>query len=162
MISALTDADALISLVFDDYFTRNERVLVEQNIMQMRKGLMPNGEPILPQYTWGGSYYAYRKRYSSGMNQFDLPERPYLAPNLGLTGAFYRGVHIVHEDDAVYFDSFDNKWDSAIEGYHGEPHAPLSARYGDVLGVPDEYMDSNVRPEMKEELITELRGQLGI
>lgn len=162
MATALASSGTTIKEAFLDYFTEHEQEVKDANIMQMRRGLMPDGEPIMPGYLWGDSYYAYRKRYKAKYNRFDLMERPYLTPNLGLTGAFYNGIIVVKEDNAVYFTSIDHKWESAIDGYHGEPHAPLHERYGNVLGLSREYIADIVVPKMKQDIIVKLRTSLGI
>lgn len=160
-MSKLQDmADAFASITNDmfggclvSYTKDNEAEIVNANIEQMRKGLTPEGNEINPAYK--SIAYANRKRNNPKYNKYDNPSRPFMVPNLGLTGAFYGGITIEYDTDAVSFTSTDAKWDNMGS-------TTLHEKYGDVLGVPEWYMTSTFLPGVRDVAIDTIKSILGI
>lgn len=140
--------------VFED----NAEEIIAENIMQLRRGLKPDGE-------YAGTYddidnndYAYFKRHSGGepygwFNTYDLPVRPYGIVNLGNRGDFYRSLFVNVSNGEVRIDTTDPKWDTKFS-----KKTPLREVYGeDVLGIPDEYFNGTLREKIVDALIILLR-----
>ena len=155
--SAFESASSTLTEKFTSYFDENREVVEDEIVMQLRRGQMPDGSKIEPAYDNVYSTYAWMKRNDTRFSRYDLAERPYYTPNLGLTGNFYSGITVVIEADAVSFTSTDSKWEHNI----GD-HDPLRTRYGDVLGLSAEYVDTTVKPAVKEAILADLRDKLGI
>lgn len=135
-----------------------ERDIVQTNIDLMLVGLRPDGSEISPKYATGKSYwdetYADYKRTGAG-SRYDVPERPFDSPNLALSGDFHRSVHVEVGDDGFEVTASDYKWESPEPGKQS-----IHERYGDVLGVPDEYLEQVARPEIAKIMADKIKDKL--
>lgn len=139
----LNDWEEVLGGVFVDM----EHDIVGANQAQLRLGLRADGEQITPNLV---PSYAKLKRGS----MYDNPSRPFLTPNLAYTGDFYNSMGVIVSDGAVQVVSADEKWDEEVS-----ERTPLRDVYGEnVLGIPDEYFETEVRPKLVDALIKLLRG----
>lgn len=130
-----------------DVFVDMEHDIVGANQAQLQLGLRADGEQITPQLS---ALYALQKRGSA----YDNPSRPFLTPNLAYTGDFYNSMGVIVSEGKVQVVSADEKWDEGVS-----MRTPLRDVYGEnVLGIPDEYFETEVRPRLVDTLIRLLRG----
>lgn len=146
-LDATLFGDSLVTYVKD-----NEKEVIDANVSQMREGKMPDGSDINPLYK--SEYYARKKRNDARYNQFDNPVRPFMVPNLGLTGSFYGHIEVVYTESSVEFTDTDSKWEIMRN--------PLRDKYGDVLGVPEWYMTNTLVPGVTSLIIGNIKNTLGI
>lgn len=154
MITAIGSID-IEDMTITSLMEHSDEVVAE-NVMQMRRGLMPDGSLIEPEYSRLDSQYgsyAWSKR-EGGWNAYDLPERPYYTPNLAKTGAFHEGLYMERNGNEAEIKSADSKWEFIRN------KQSLHERYGEVLGIPEEYMENTLREQIKEGITNQIRAIL--
>ena len=158
MSQNLVNVKQNIATITMDITETHSDEICDANQLQMQHGLRPNGDYIYPFYEMQYNTYWRFKREPGGegagiYNTFDMPQRPQEVPNLGNTGRFYNSLTTVRYGDELYIDAADPKWNNPI----APNHISLHDRYGEVLGIPTEFMDVQLRPIIKEELLIKLK-----
>lgn len=113
---------------------------------QLKRGLMPDGSPVSPEYS---TEKYVRKKLD---NPFHVSGRDPWTPNLALTGTYYSSftLRLLSEGEQLLTESGDAAWRWA-----GLPQW-IAARYGQVLGIPDQWLNDTLMPIAKERLRAKL------